>query len=117
MYCQMFSTGFSSGERDGLRTLGDMAGYLVEMKLHGFGVGLRQGERGGCSARWTDGTEEVCIFIALVDGLSGSRSAPGPLSDDTIFLTDAGFVLEPDFDRCFLWDIGQMHAQRAREVF
>jgi hypothetical protein len=73
MYCQMFSTGFSSGavhEQNSLRALGDMAGYFVEMKLHGVGVGLRQGERRACSARWTDGAEEVAAFIALVGRLS-----------------------------------------------
>jgi hypothetical protein len=53
------------------RALGDVAGYLVEMKLHGFGVGLRQGECRACSARWTDGTEEVAVFIALVTGCRG----------------------------------------------
>jgi len=40
-------------EQNGLRALGDMAGYLVETKLHGFGVSLRRGERRACSARWT----------------------------------------------------------------
>jgi hypothetical protein len=59
-------------EQNGLRALGNMAGYLVEMKLHGFGVGLRQGERRACSARWTDGAEEVGVFMALIDGLSTS---------------------------------------------
>jgi hypothetical protein len=92
----MFSTGFSSGARDGRKigvmflgmsrlpvvchparsmsrtacALSDMAGYLVEMKLHGFGVDLRQGERRAYSARWTEGAEEVAAFIALVGGLS-----------------------------------------------
>jgi hypothetical protein len=28
-----------------------------------------------------------------------------------------GVGLEPDFDRCSLWYVGQMRAQRAREVF
>jgi len=36
------------------------------------------------------------------------------LPDDAIFLADAGFVLEPDFDRCCPWYIGQVRATRVR---
>ena len=59
-----------SMRRTACAALGDVARYLVEMKLHGFGVDLPQGECRACSARWTDGAEEVAVFIALVDGLS-----------------------------------------------
>jgi hypothetical protein len=63
------------------------------MELHGYGIGLRQRERGACSARRTDGTEQLSIFVALVGGLSRPRPAPGPLPHDAILLTDSGFIL------------------------
>jgi len=78
-------------QQDGLRARGDVTGYLVEMELHRFGVGLWQRERGAYSARWTDGTEQVSIFVALVGGRP--RPAPGPLPHDAILLTDPGFIL------------------------
>jgi hypothetical protein len=52
---------------------------------------LWQRERGAYSARWTDGTEQVSIFVALVGGRP--RPAPGPLPHDAILLTDPGFIL------------------------
>src|SRR5580698_9166476 len=87
------------------------------MELHGLGIDLRQRECDGCSARRTDGTEQVSVFVALVGGLSRPRAAPGPLPDNAILLTDPGFVLKPDLDRGLLGHLRQMHAQRAREVF
>ena len=135
MYCQMFSTGLISGARDGskigrdvvrhieagrnvpssalheqngVRSAGDVAGYLVEVELHGFGIGLRQRKRGG-AARRTDGAEQIGIFVALVGRLSRSRTAPGPLPDDAVLLADPGFILEPDFDRGPLGHVRQMH--------
>jgi hypothetical protein len=80
-------------QQDSLRARGDVTGYLVEMELHGFGISLRQRERGACSARRTDGTEQVSIFVTLVGRLSRPRSAPGPLPHDAILLTDPGFIL------------------------
>jgi hypothetical protein len=39
------------------------------------------------------------------------------LADDAILLTDAGLVLEPDFDRCWVSQVSEMGTQRLREVF
>jgi hypothetical protein len=39
------------------------------------------------------------------------------LPHETVLLPDPGFVLEPDLDWRPLRQIGQMRAQRAREVF
>ncbi len=94
-----------------------MAADLVEVKLHGFGVGERQRECGSRAARRADGAEEVGALIALIGRLPGPSSASGPLPDDTVLLADAGFVLEPDFDRRSLRQVGKMGAQCAREVF
>ena len=90
---------------------------IIEVELHGFGIGLRQRERGAGAARRTDGAEQIGIFVALVGRLSRSRPTSGPLPDDAILLADPGFILEPDFDRGPLGHVRQMHTQRAREVF
>src|SRR6476646_3916181 len=54
---------------------------------------------------------------ALVGGLSGPRSTPGPLADEAVLLANSGFILKPDFDRRRLGDAVDMSLQRAREVF
>lgn len=94
-----------------------MAADLIEMKLHGLGVDMRQGERRTGTARRADGAEEVGALIALVGRLAGTGAPSGPLTDDAVLLPDPRFVLEPDLDRRSLGQIGQMGAQRAREVF
>ena len=103
-------------QQDGVRARGDKAGYLVEMKLHGGCVGVRESQRRACSACWTDSAEEIGVFVALVRRLAWSRSAPGPLPDAAILLADARLVLKPNFD-CARRQIGQMGVQSACEVF
>lgn len=143
MYCQMFSTGFNSGARDGRNgrdVLGDfelgrcvpsgtvheqhsvcspfdMAADFVDVKLHGVGVGEGQRECGTLASRRTDGTEQICAFVALVGRLAGPGSPTRPLPYDTVLLADARFILEPYLDRLVLRQIGEMGAQRARKVF
>jgi hypothetical protein len=94
-----------------------MAADFIEVKLHGLGVDMRQGERRTHSTRRADGAEEVGALIALVGRLPGARAPSGPLPDLPILLPDTSFVLEPDLDRRSLRQIGQMSAQRTREVF
>ena len=117
---QTFSTGFSSGAREGSRirvmffgtgegwgcvpagpieqqdgvgALGDGAGDLVEVELHRVrvGEGWRQGGTG--AAGRTDGAEEVGALVALVGRLARPRSAPRPLPNEAVLLADAGLVL------------------------
>ena len=90
---------------------------FVEVELHhvGVGVGKRQGRSD--AARRADRAEQIGVVVALIGGLSWSRSAPGPLADEAVLLADPGFVLEPDFDRRRLGRPFQMGLQRAREVF
>jgi len=59
-------------EQNSLRALGDVAGYLVEMKLHGFGIGVWHGESRTGSACRTDGAKQIGILVALVGRLAGS---------------------------------------------
>jgi hypothetical protein len=95
----------------------DKAANLVEMKLHGFGVGIGQCERRAGTTRRADCAEQEGILVALVGGLSGTRSASGPLPDLAVLLAYAGFVLEPYLYRRAGGQVGQMRAQRPWEVF
>ena len=97
--------------------LGDGARDFVEVKLHHVGVGIGQREGRPDAAGGADGAEQIGVVIALVGGLPGPRSAPGPLPSQAVFLADAGLVFKPDFDRRRLGQSFEMGLQRAREVF
>src|SRR4051812_34193652 len=77
----------------------DVAADLVEMKLHGLCVDVRQGKPGASAARRANGAKQVGALVALVGGLTRSRTAPCPLPHQAVLLADPGFVLEPDLDR------------------
>ena len=96
-----------------MRALGDVARDFVEVKLHRLGVGEGQREGGAEAARRTNGAEEVGAFVALVGRLARPRSTLGPLPDKAVFLAEAGFVLEPDFDQRRRRHAIEMGAQRA----
>jgi len=63
-------------EQDGVSAVGDVARYLVQMQLHGFGVGVRQRERRAGSACGADRAEQIDVLIALIGGLARPRSSP-----------------------------------------
>src|SRR5215203_6338095 len=118
-YCQMFSTGLSSGAREGRKTRvmffgttrrpvvcqparsrrstawapPDTARDLDEVELHRLAVGVGHGERRAGAARRADGAEQVGAFVALIGGLAWARAAPRPLPHEAVLLADAGFVL------------------------
>jgi len=104
-------------QEHGVCASGDMATDLVEVKLHGFGVG--EGQRECCtgSARRADGAEEVGTLVALVGRLAGPRATTCPLPHEAVLLPDAGFILEPYLDRLCLRQASEMGAQRVRKVF
>ena len=89
-------------QQNGVCALGDVARYLVEVKLHGECVGDRQCERRAFTPRRADRAEEIGVVVTLVGRLARSRSASSPLADEPILLADTGLILEPDFDRGFL---------------
>ena len=100
-----------------MRAFFDMARDLVDMKLHHRCVGVGERQRRALALRRADRAEEVGVFIALIGGLTRTRSAPRPLPHEAVFLADARFVLEPDFDRRLRRKGGQMRLQRRFEVF
>jgi len=72
---------------------------LVEMQLHRLGVAKRQDETGRLAERGTDGAEDIGRGGSLILQGEGSSAALGPAPCDFVLLTDAGFVLEPQFER------------------
>jgi len=101
----------------GVCALGDVARDFLQVELHHVGVGIGKRQGRSDAPRWADRAEQIGVVIALIGGLSGSRSAPSPLADEAVLLADPGFVLEPDFDRRRLGKPFEMSFQRAREVF
>ena len=59
-------------QQDRMGPSGHSAGDLVEVKLHGFGVGVRQREGGTCAARWADRAKQIGALVALVGRLAGA---------------------------------------------
>jgi hypothetical protein len=104
-------------QQDGMRPLGDVARDFVEVKLHHVRVGIGKRQRRSDAPRRADRAEQIGVVVALVGGLYGPRSTPGPLANEAVLLANSGFILEPDFDRRRLGDSIEMSLQRAREVF
>ncbi len=124
----MFSTGFSSGERDGSRMMvrffgtlslpvlchparsgtihqddgvgfgGDVAADLVKMYPHGRCVGEGQHEGGPLAPPGADGAEVVGVGVSLIGGQAWACSGLGPNSRAAVLLPQPGFVLKPDLD-------------------
>ncbi len=141
-YCQMFSTGLSSGAREGsqigvmflhdeagrgvpagaieeqhgMRADRDVGRDLLEMPLHRIGVSAGQRERRAHSAGRTNGAEQKGALITLVSRLARPRSPPRPLAHEAVLLTDARLILEPNLDGRSLRQIGQMDVQDLGEV-
>ena len=77
----------------GVCALGDVARDFVQVELHHVGVGIGKRQGRSDAPRWADRAEQIGVVIALIGGLSGSRSAPSPLADEAVLLADPGFVL------------------------
>lgn len=100
-----------------MSALGDVERDLVDVELHGLGVGEGQCQSRPDAARGADCAEEIGALVALVGGLDRPRAAPGPLPDEAVLLADARFVLEPDLDGLAAGYGPDMGLERAREVF
>ena len=104
-------------QQHGVRALRDMARDFLEMQLHHLGVGVGERQRGAFALGRTDRAEEIGVLVALIGGLAWARSTTRPLAHEAVLLTNAGFVLEPDFDRRLQRKVGEVGVQRLRKVF
>lgn len=71
---------------------------LVDVALHGAGVGVGQHECRTGIARRADGAEHVCVGVTLLDQLARPAATLRPLSDAAVLLSETHLVLEPDLD-------------------
>jgi hypothetical protein len=65
---------------------------LVEMGLHGVGIGLRHHQRGALARGGADGAEQIGVMIALVGGLAGPCALARPQADLAVLLAQPGLV-------------------------
>lgn len=93
-------------EDDGMRSRTNVPADLIEVQLHGFGVGPWQHESRSDAPLWADGTEQIGALIALIGRLAGACSRLGPHPGLPVLLPDPGLVLEPDLDSLLLSYIG-----------
>lgn len=105
------------GDEDGMGVRSDLLANFGKMRGESFGVGLWQDERGGDLALWTGGAEDIGPFVALIARRAGARSALRPNSGQRALLTDARFVLEPDFERLSTGAFGKNGAHPLGEFF
>ena len=100
-----------------------MESDLVEMTLHGIGVGEGKRECCGHAASRADGAEQVGALVAPVGGLDRSRTAARPLPDEAVLLTDpvrdlqSLTILEPDLDLLLARHASEMRCERAGKFF
>lgn len=96
--------------------LGDSGGNLVDVELHGLGIGEGQRQAGTDAPGRADGAEQIGAFVALVGGLYRPCAASGSLPNQAVLLADASLVLEPDLDRLSTGYAADMSFEQARDV-
>ena len=77
----------------GVGALGDLAADLLEMQVHGPGLGLGNDPGGAGSAGRTNGPEQIGRDVALIAGRARAAAALGPDTGERALLADAGLVL------------------------
>ena len=102
---------------NGAGVAGDVFADLVEMQLHGFGIGARQDEGGTFATLRADGTEQIGVVIALVGGQPRPSSLPRPDASLAVLLANSRFILEPYLDGCALWQVRYVGCEGIGEVF
>lgn len=93
------------------------AADLLEVQVHGVGVGPWQHQRRARIAFRADGTEQVGRFVALIGGQPGPRAPSGPDAGATVLLADPRFVLKPDLNWRVARHMAQVGGESGGEVF
>ncbi len=78
--------------------IGDIAGYLDQVLVHGMGVAPRHDESGSLALFGADGTEDISRPSSLVVWRGRPCSPLGPAAGDLVLLAYTSFVLKPDFE-------------------
>ena len=96
---------------------GDGRADLGQVLVHSLDIDLWHDQGGPCPAGWADGAEQISPGEPAVALDAGARAAFGPDAGQRALLTDAGFVLEPDFDWSTGEDFWDRSACAVGEVF
>lgn len=75
----------------------DLEADFLQMRVHRLCVGVGHDHGRADAALWADGAENVGGDVPVVAHHQGAGADWRPDVGVTAFLTDAGFVLEPDF--------------------
>lgn len=86
----------------------DLRANLREVQLHHDGIGAGENQPDSAVALRTEGTEDIGILIARIDGHRRTGSFRRPSVSASPFLADAGFVLTPEFNGFFRMRSGQL---------
>ena len=100
-----------------MRAGSDRATDLIDMLLHGFGVGIGHDDRHTGIAARTDGAEQIGVLIALILRLARARALLRPLVGKTVLLFDPHFVLEPHLNRGFRCELAHCLGDARGKVF
>ncbi len=100
-----------------MRVACDLPADLSQMKRKRFGVGVRQDESGGCAPCRTDRPEDIGPFVPLIARRARPRSLLRPNPRQRALLTDARFILEPDFQWLATGVLGKDGGDRRGEIF
>lgn len=104
-------------DEDGVCVVGDIAGYLDQVLVHGMGVAPRHDESSSLALPGADGTEDIGGPGSLVVWRGRPCSPLGPTAGDLVLLAYTRLVLEPDFDRFALGGTGSDFCHSVGEVF
>lgn len=84
-------------DQDGVSVIGNMAGYLDQMLVHGMRIAPWHNEGCGLAKFRADRTEDISGPGPLIMGSRWPCPSLGPPPGDLVLLADAGLILEPNF--------------------
>ena len=102
---------------DGMTALRDGSADLIEMKLHGMGVGPRHHDGRADPSCRADGAEQIGALIALIGGLTRPCAFAGPEVDKAVLLSQPGLILPPNLYGFAASNVAHMGGKRRGEVF
>ena len=81
---------------------------LIEMQLHGLGVGPGQHEGYTCAAFGANCAEQIGVVVTLIGRQTGSGSLTCPDTNLPVLLSNPGFILKPNLNGRSLGQIGYL---------
>jgi len=86
-------------DQDGMGAGRNLGADFLQMRVHRLSVGVGHDHGRADASLWADSAENVSGDVPIVAHHQGTRTDRRPDIGVSAFLTNAGFVLEPDFHR------------------